>query len=143
MNVKVRHLGGKRFEMTTRCHVVLSDQPFDNDGADSAMTPPELFLSSLGACAGHYAAEYLLARDLDTSALEIRVSAEKGDKPARIISVAIEVEAPGLSERHREGILRSVNRCLLEKTLEIPPKIDVKFVSPAEAPEETLAPALG
>jgi hypothetical protein len=28
-----------------------SDQPVENGGDDSAMTPPELFLASLGSCA--------------------------------------------------------------------------------------------
>jgi len=82
MNVRARYLGGKKFEMTARNHRVASDQPLDNDGADSAMTPPELFLSSLGACAAYYAAEYLRARGLPHEELEIRVSGEKGDRPA-------------------------------------------------------------
>jgi putative redox protein len=55
MDVKVRCVAGKKFEMTARTHEVLSDQPFENHGTDSAMTPPRLFLSSLGACAAYYA----------------------------------------------------------------------------------------
>ena len=37
MDVNARCLGGTKFEMTAR-HQILSDQPFDNDGTDSAMT---------------------------------------------------------------------------------------------------------
>ena len=35
------------------------------------MTPPELFLASLGTCAAYYAAEYLNARDLPADGLEV------------------------------------------------------------------------
>src|SRR5690348_17232226 len=134
MNIKVRCLGGKTFEMTTRGHQVLSDQPVDNGGADSAMTPPELFLSSLGACAAYYAAEYLRARALPDDELEIHVMGEKGDNPARIVSLRFEVIVPGLNQRHRDGILRAVDACFLKHTLNKPPVMEVKVVSAESEP---------
>jgi len=129
MDVKVRYLGGKKFEMRARGHQVLSDQPVDNDGADSAMTPPELFLSALGACAAYYAAEYLHARRLPDEGLEIHVSGEKGDQPVRIVSLRIEVVAPGLTQRHRDGVLRAVDACLLKHTLNKPPVMEVQVIA--------------
>src|SRR5215472_15914491 len=99
MNIKVRCLGGKKFEMSARAHKVLSDQPVYNGGSDSAMTPPEVFLAGIGACAAYYAEEYLRARALPDEELEIRISASKGDKPVRITSINIEVIAPGLTQR--------------------------------------------
>jgi putative redox protein len=132
MDVNVRCLGGKKFEMSARGHRILSDQPLDNDGTDSAMTPPEIFLSALGACAAYYAAEYLRARALPLDRLEIRVSGEKGDKPARITSLSVEVIAPDLTDRHREGILRAVNLCLLKNTLHVPPEINVRVMEASQ-----------
>jgi putative redox protein len=135
MEIKVRYLGAKKFETTTRGLQVLSGQPLDSDGADSAMTPTELFLSSLGACAAHYAAEYLRARKLPDEGLEIHVAGEKGDKPARLVSLRFEVIAPGLTQKHRDGILRAVDACLLKHTLNKPPHMEVKVVSAFEAAE--------
>jgi putative redox protein len=132
MDVNVRCLGGKKFEMSARGHRILSDQPLDNDGTDSAMTPPEIFLSALGACAAYYAAEYLRARALPLDRLEIRISGEKGDKPVRITSLSVEVIAPDLTERHREGILRAVNLCLLKNTLHVPPEIKVRVMEASQ-----------
>jgi uncharacterized OsmC-like protein len=133
MEIKARCLGGKKFAMTARGHQVLSDQPVNNDGCDSEMTPPELFLSALGACAAYYAAEYLRARALPDDGLEIRVSGEKGDTPARIVSLRFEVIAPGLNQRHRDGLLRTVDACLLKHTLNKPPYMEVNVVSASEA----------
>jgi len=99
-----------------------------------AMTPPELFLSSLGACAAYYAAEYLRARALPDEGLEIHVSGEKGDKPARIVSLRFDVLAPGLNQRHRDGLLRAVDACFLKHTLNKPPVMDVKVVSTEHEP---------
>ncbi len=77
MEVTVHHLGNVKFEAVARGHRVMCDQPPANGGADTGMTPPEFLLVSLGTCAGYYAAEYLKARSLPTTGLEIKVSAEK------------------------------------------------------------------
>jgi len=139
MDVNIRYLGGKRFETSARGHLVLADQPFDDDGADSAMTPPELFLGALGSCAAYYAVEYLRARGLESEGLEIRVSGLKGDKPARIVSLELDIVAPNLTERHRDGILRAVNFCLIKNTMTTPPQIDVKLTTSVPTLEADLA----
>jgi len=125
MDIALRYQGGKRFEATARGHSLISDQPFDDDGTDAGMTPPELFLGSLAACAGYYAAEYLNARGLPSEDLTIRATALKGGKPARIESISLDVSALGRNKRHRDGILRAVDACLLKNTLHFPPKLDV------------------
>jgi len=139
MEVNVRYLGGKKFEMTARGHQIVADQPFDDDGSDAAMTPVELFLSGLGACAAYYAEEYLRARALPDEELEVRLSAVKGDKPPRITKVHLEVIAPGLTQKHRDGVLRAVDACLLENTLHKPPEIELKVASASKALEHELA----
>ncbi len=141
MEVTVRYLGGTKFEMSARHHLVQSDQPVDNAGTDSAMTPPELFLSSLGACAAYYAEEYLRARGLPSEELEVHISAQKGDRPVRIVSMRIDVVAPGLNQRHRDGVLRAVDACLIKNSLAVPPQIETRVLTSAENFEEELVPA--
>ena len=97
MESTIRYLGRHKFEVFSRGHVIVSDQPLDHDGGDSGMTPAELFLGSLGACAGYYASEYLRVRGLPDSDLEIRVSGSNGEHPARFASLAIAVSAPHLN----------------------------------------------
>ena len=107
VELKVRYLGGHRFETSTSHHRLTSDQSLEPDSANSGATPPELFLFSLASCAGYYAAEYLNARALPSEELEIYVSARKGERPPRFTSIALDVIAPGLNKHHRDGILRA------------------------------------
>lgn len=51
---------------------------------DEGMTPPELFLSSLGSCAGFYTAQYLKKKGLTTEGTVVRVFANKVANPARL-----------------------------------------------------------
>jgi putative redox protein len=137
MEVRIRHATNKQSEAFARFHRVVCDQPFDEGGADNGMTPPELMLASLGCCAMHYVVEYLRARHLSPGEIELRVSAEKGGRPLRLTGIGIEIDAPGLGMRAREGLLKAVDACLLHQTLANPPKIDIRMsTTVAEGPVE-------
>jgi len=84
MQVTVLHLDHVRFAIRARQHVIHSDQPAENGGEDSAMTPPEIFLAGLGSCAAYYAAQFLLSRKLADHGLEVSVTAEKLKDPVRL-----------------------------------------------------------
>jgi putative redox protein len=128
MEVKVSHLGQVKFNIQFRSHSILCDQPVDNGGEDSAMTPPELMLASLGSCAAFYAVQYLKARDLAQSGVEVSVTAEKLKHPARLGNFNIHVECPvPLTEEQTEGLMRSVHCCLIHNTLLTPPEIKIEL----------------
>jgi putative redox protein len=131
MHSHTRYLDGKRFETVVGRHRIITDQPVSGGGADAGATPPELLSASLGACAGHYALEYLRARSLPLTGLEIDVFAEKGTNPARLASFRVEVRLPELEERHKQGLLRAVKACLIHNTLKTTPEVEVA-VSVAE-----------
>ena len=133
MEVTVKHLGNVQFEADTRGHRVICDQPPVNGGADQGMTPPEYLLTSLGTCAGFYAAQYLKARNLSSKGLEIKVQAEKLTQPARVGQFRIEVIVPDLDPQHEAGVLRAVNACLIHNTLMHPPTIETVVRTTAEA----------
>ncbi len=128
LEVQVNHLGDVQFEVKARQHTLYCDQPASNGGFDEGMTPPELLLGSVGACAGHYAVQYLRARNLLADGLRIRVTAEKAPNPARLRDIGIEVTYPfDLSAKDREGVLHAVHKCLIHNTLVNPPKIRVEL----------------
>jgi len=129
MQVRVRHGKNKQSEAFARFHRVVCDQPFDEGGGDTGMTPPELMLAALGCCAMHYASEYLKARHLAPAEVELPVTGEKGGRPARLTEIAIEVDAPGLGIRAREGLLRAVETCLLHRTLKDPPSVRIAMAT--------------
>lgn len=134
MEVLVEHLGAVQFDITARGHKISCDQPEENGGFDEGMTPPELLLASLGACAGFYAAQYLRKYKLAGEGTRVRVTAEKAKNPARMENFTIEVEVPlDFTEEHRFGIEQSVKHCLIHNTLLNPPKISLQIKSAVPA----------
>jgi len=128
MEVTVSHLDHVRFVIQARSHSILCDQPPENGGEDSGMTPPELLLASLGACAAYYAVQYLKTRDLNDRGVEVSVSADKLKQPARLGNFRIHVVSPvSLTEDQTEGLMRSVHHCLVHNTLLTPPEIRIEL----------------
>ena len=126
MKVAVEHLGGMQFEIQAGHHKIVCDQPVENGGFDEGMTPPDLLLASLGACAGFYGAQYLRKHGLATEGTVVQVSAEKRVNPARLDEFKIEVEVPAaLSEAHRSGIEEAIRHCLIHNTLLNAPRISL------------------
>ena len=126
LEVSVEHLGAVQFEVKTRGHVVVSDQPEAMGGFDEGMTPPELMLASLGSCAGFYAADYLKRQKLVLEGTKVRVTAEKAKNPVRLDQFKIEVDVPaGLSEEQVKGVDEAVRRCLIHNTLTHPPTMEI------------------
>jgi len=119
MEVTVEHLGALQFEIKSRQHTIVSDQP------------PELLLASLGSCVGFYAAQYLRKHKLATAGTRIRVTADKLKDPARIDNFHIEIEtASPLSEQDRAGVLDAAHHCLIHNTLLHAPSIAIDVMQP-------------
>jgi uncharacterized OsmC-like protein len=128
MEVRVSQLENVKFAIQARSHTILSDQPAENGGVDSGMTPPELLLASLGSCAAFYALQYLKTRKLADSGVEVSVAAEKLQHPARLGNFRVKVECPvKLTEEQTEGLMRSVHHCLVHNTLLAPPQIEIEL----------------
>jgi putative redox protein len=130
MQANVRYLDGVRFEAEARGHRVICDQPVENKGADTGMSPPEFLLISLSTCAAFYALQYLKTRSLPAEGLSVKITAGKALGPPRLESFQIEITVPGLEdERHREGVLRAAKSCLIHHTLLHPARIEMVVTS--------------
>ena len=126
MKIEIDYTGGSRFLARSSTHTVVSDQPIENGGSDTGMTPPELLLAALGTCAGYYAAQYRKIRKLPAEGLTVTVNAEKATQPARVGFFKIEVNLQAaLEARHLTGIERAVHSCLIHNTLLQPPRIEI------------------
>ena len=125
-----------KISVKARKHLLISDQPEENGGADVGMTPPELLLGALATCAAFYTAQYLKARKLATSGTHVVVTAEKVKNPSRLDNFEIEVTCPvALTPDQLTGIEHSVHQCLIHNTLLGTPTIrtSIKIPDPVQS----------
>ena len=126
--IRVRYLGDKRFSAEARGHKVMTDQPAEKGGTDTAMTPPELMVSSLGACIGIYVTQYLKQTGVDPSGTTVEVKYETAAEPLRIGRMHARVEVPaGIPENRRAAVHKVAEHCLIHQTLCAEPDVVIEI----------------
>ncbi|MBZ0120308.1 MAG: OsmC family protein [Sandaracinaceae bacterium] len=117
--------GGKQVEARFGPHRVLTDQPADAGGTGAAPGPFDLFLASIGTCAGVYALGFCQARGLSTQGLRIvqDVTSEEGLPSHVRLRVFLPV---GFPDKYRAALLRAVESCKVKKTIARQPAFAVE-----------------
>lgn len=129
--VSVSHLGGDRFEIAVRDHVVTVDQPEALGGEDTAPTPTELFVASLASCTAFYARRYLARHGLPVEGLRVETSYEMGTRPSRVTRFDVRVLVPeGVPPERHAALLAMVDHCTVHSTLQHEPEVDIRLVTP-------------
>jgi putative redox protein len=91
--------GGRRVDAHVAGHVIHTDQPLDNGGEDTAPSPFQLFLASIGACAGIFVQGFCAKRGIDPSGLRI-IERPSYAADGTLVDVALDVELPPGSPRN-------------------------------------------
>lgn len=124
-SISVTEFDNDRFEIRTRNHTVLVDQPRADD-VEVGASPVELMVMSLAGCAAYYAARYLRSNGLPHRGLRVDCHWNMRPNPARVARVQLTVVSPSeLDSDHRDGMIAAVAHCTVTNTLNDPPKIDV------------------
>jgi uncharacterized OsmC-like protein len=137
--MKIRLLENKKVEIEIRDHKVISDQTLRGGGDDTAPTPTEYMIASLGACIAVYAINYAESRNVPLEDVTVDVETEVAKNPTRISKFDITVTIPpSFPEEHHERLMRVMHMCMVHKTMQIPPEvnIDLKVSEPDSSEEE-------
>jgi len=122
MEMLIDFPGGSRVEAHFKSFSVLTDQPPES----SAPTPFDLFLSSLGTCAGIYVLNFCRQRNLPTEGLRIREQVHRDPQTGMVINVDLEIQLPpGFPEKYREAVIHSAELCAVKKHMETPPQFSI------------------
>ena len=124
--------GGAAVSARFRGHEILTDQPARAGGNDTAPPPFDLFLASIGTCAGFYALRFCQSREIDTEGLGVTLEPVRDPETKRIATIRIELKLPpGFPERYHRVILRAVDQCAVKRHIVQPPEFDVTIAEPA------------
>lgn len=139
MEINVNFLDNLRVEAKFDDFSVIADQPIRYKGDGSAPGPFDYFLASSALCAAYFVRVYCLARDIPTE--NIRLSQNNIVDPENRYKqiFKIQVELPeSISDKDREGILRSIDRCTVKKVVQTGPTFEIEAVESLGADAQAL-----
>lgn len=121
--------GGVRVNAKYGGFDIATDQPEKNGGENSAPAPFDLFLVSLGTCAGFYALRFCQQRELTTDGMRMSLTTRRNPETKRLDRIEITLNLPdGFPEKYRGAIIRATDQCAVKKVLVDPPEIELVTV---------------
>ncbi len=139
MEIKVDFLDNLRLEAKFDDFSVIADQPIRYKGDGSAPSPFDYFLASSALCAAYFVKVYCNARDISTDG--IRLSQNNIVDPENRYNqiFQIQVELPeSLSDKDKQGILRSIDRCTVKKVVQTEPEFKIEHVTNLDADTQAM-----
>jgi putative redox protein len=118
--------GGKVITAHTHGHSIRTDQPLDNGGGNTAPAPYDLFLASIGTCAGIYVKSFCDNRGLSTDGIKIIQSYEWNKETGLPVSIKLDIKLPaGFPEKYIASLIHVADLCKVKKTIANPPNFEI------------------
>ncbi|MCK8044600.1 OsmC domain/YcaO domain-containing protein [Shewanella sp. 1CM18E] len=134
MEIKVNFLDNLRLEAKFDDFTVTADQPIRYKGDGSAPSPFDYFLASSALCAAYFIKVYCKARDIPTENIRLSQNniVDPEDRYNQIFQIQVELP-DDISDKDRQGILRSIERCTVKKVVQTGPEFKIETVENLDA----------
>jgi ribosomal protein S12 methylthiotransferase accessory factor len=130
MDMEIYFPGGKRVYADYGRFTIETDQPARSGGGDSAPAPFDLFLASIGTCAGIYALNFMQQRGIDPEGSKLTMRTHFDQAAGLIDKVELELKMPaGFPDKYRDAIVNAMNLCAVKKHLQQPPAFAITTVT--------------
>lgn len=117
---------GTKVDAKINGFTVSTDQPVSDGGENSAPSPFNLFLASLGTCAGYFVGQFCVSRSIPTAGIKMTQTIYRNDATHMIDRISIDIDLPpDFPEKYRTAVVRAAESCTVKKHLAAPPVIQV------------------
>lgn len=126
MTMEISFPGNKRVNAHYKGFSIETDQPAAEGGDGSAPEPFDLFLSSLGTCAGIYVVYFCEERNIDTTGLKMSLTFDRNEQTHLIEKVNIQISLPpGFPKKYRSAIVKTAGLCTVKRNISNPPEFHI------------------
>ena len=136
MDMRITFPGKKRVDAQYKGFEIRTDQPASGGGDGSAPAPFDLFLASLGTCAGIYVLGFCQERNIPTKDIHLELRTKKDSQKKMIGKVMIEIILPAeFPERYLSAVRQAASLCAVKKHMQDPPDFEIITTRPSGGPK--------
>ena len=118
--------GGKVITAHLNGHTIRTDQPVRDGGSNTAPSPYDLFLASIGTCAGIYVKSFCDQRDIPSENITIIQSIEFDGQTRLPANIKLDIKLPDdFPEKYKAAVINAAELCAVKKTINNPPKFEI------------------
>ncbi len=97
-------------------------------GGEGQPSPFDLFLASIGTCAGVRVLRFCQERGIPAGDIRIRQRMTYNEETSRFEKIALDIQLPpDFPAKYQEAVVRAAHSCGVKKHLLTPPEIEVRL----------------
>jgi ribosomal protein S12 methylthiotransferase accessory factor len=109
--------------------MIKTDQPATRGGDGTAPAPFDLFLASIGTCAGIYVVDFLTNRGISLENVRVVQTMDRSEETHMITNVSLRIELPKeFPDKYKAPLIRAVDLCSVKKHIMNPPEFTIETV---------------
>ncbi len=125
-DIEIVFPGGKKVDALYKDFRIQTDQPKHSGGEGSAPAPFDLFLASIGSCAGIYVLSFCQERNIPTNEIKLILRIERNRESWMITRIEIEIQIPPeFPAKYKKAVVKAAELCTVTKHLYDPPVFNI------------------
>lgn len=123
--IEIQLNGNKKVDALMGSTLIQTDQAKKSGGDETAPEPFQLFLASIGTCAGVYVKNFCDQRNIPTNNIKIIQTNDFNPEKRLIENISISLELPEeFPEKYKKALVNAVNLCAVKRHLQNPPNVE-------------------
>jgi len=126
MEMEITLDGGKIVTAHLKGHDIKTDQPVAGGGTNTAPAPFDLFLASIGTCAGIYVKSFCDQRGISTDNIKIIQSVDYNMEKHLPSRIKLDIQLPAdFPNKYRNALISAADLCAVKRAIADPPLFEV------------------
>jgi putative redox protein len=126
MKLTVAYQGGTQYDIQSRSHRIVTDQPVEDGGQDLGMSPVELFVGSLAGCVGYFVGRFCGRHHIPCEGLRIDAEWTMAEGPHRVGTVTLGIHLPqSITPEQQERLLKVAHGCTVHQSIAVASQVAI------------------
>jgi putative redox protein len=126
MQMEIVFPGRKRVDALYRGFTIKTDQVKEDGGDGSAPEPFDLFLVSIGTCAGIYVLNFCQQREIPTDGMKLGLISNRNQETRMLDNIKITIYLPeNFPKKYIGAVKKAANLCSVKKHILNPPQFEI------------------
>jgi putative redox protein len=126
MDMRIYFPGGKRVDAEYKGFTIQTDQSAMNGGDGKSPAPFDLFLASIGTCAGIYVLSFCQERNIPAQNIDLIMRTHRDAESRMIKRITIDINLhDGFPDKYKNAIRQAAELCSVKKHIANAPEFEI------------------
>ncbi|HLZ34773.1 MAG TPA: OsmC family protein [Nitrospira sp.] len=128
MKLNVSYHGGRRYDITSGKHRIVTDQSVEDGGQDAGLSPVELFVGSVASCVAYFVGQFCARHEIPREGLSVEADWDMAEGPHRVGQINLAIHVPHrMAPELKDKLLKVAHGCTVHQSIVAAPNVAIKL----------------